>query len=355
MKTVFYPSWGNLEIRDMPKPSLSRGEVLVRVSSCGICGSELETFRTASERRTPPLIMGHEFCGYIEATRAKESKWAKGQPVIAHALVHCGNCKFCLRGDTNLCMQRQVFGMHRPGAFAEYVAVPESVLISWPEELSSTVAVLAEPLANGINALRQAHASTHCKVAIIGAGPIGLMCTFAAKSLYEASVIVTDLIPERLNVAKILGADLTILGPDQNLLSDQFWSAQRPGIVLDAVGSVATKELALDLVEPGGYVVWVGLHEDRINVSSYDVTLNQKCVTGSYSGSLGDLHLAVSTLSRHGLNTSWVTEYSLDQGALAFSNLLIPTGGFIKGVLTIGASSTLIGTDVWDTDIAKII
>lgn len=85
---------------------------------------------------------------------------------------------------------------------------------------------------------------------------------------------------------------------------DRYWSVQRPEVVLDAVGSTATKQLALDLVEPGGCVVWVGLHEDKMDFSSYSITLGQKCVAGSYSGSLNDLHLAASTLSHHFLDTS---------------------------------------------------
>lgn len=299
--------------------------------------------------------MGHEFCGYVEDTYGPESKWAKGQQVIAHALIHCGSCKFCLRGDTNLCVQRQVFGMHRPGAFAEYVAVPERVLIPWPEALSATEAIFPEPLANGINALRQARASKGSRVAVIGAGPIGLMCVFAAKSLYQSSVIVTDRIPERLNAARALGADLTVLNPDQDLDSeaDRYWSAQRPEVVLDAVGSAATKRLALDLVEPGGCVVWVGLHENKIDFDSYSITLNQKYVAGSYSGSLNDLLLAASTLSLHSLDTTWVTQYPLDQGPLAFSDLLTPAGNSIKGVLTVNTASVSESADI-RAGVAKI-
>src|ERR1700722_7912896 len=113
MKALYYPEWGKLEVRKLPKPSLADGEVLVRVSNCGICGSELETFKTRNERRTPPLIMGHEFCGFIEEIRGIRGSWAKWSQVIVHPLVHCGECAPCRRGDTNLCINRQLFGMHR--------------------------------------------------------------------------------------------------------------------------------------------------------------------------------------------------------------------------------------------------
>jgi Alcohol dehydrogenase GroES-like domain len=144
MKALFYPAWNKLEVRDVPRPSPIDGEVLIRVSNCGICGSELETFRDASKRRMPPLIMGHEFCGQVEEVRGAKAGGLKGRRVIAHALVHCGECSACVRGDTNLCIRRQVLGMHRPGAFAEYVTAPERVLIPWPDGLPAATAVFAK-------------------------------------------------------------------------------------------------------------------------------------------------------------------------------------------------------------------
>ena len=189
MKTLYYSTWGKLSAR----PSLavnSRGRVPLRVFACGICGSELETFKNASTRRTPPLILGHEFCGQVEEVYGEDPGGLRGRRMIPHAVVHCGQCPACLRGDTNLCYRGEIFGMHRPGAFAEYVAVPERVLIPWPENLSPDAAIFTEPLANGINALRQGGTTRRSKVAAIRAGPIGLMCLFAAKTLHQSSVAI---------------------------------------------------------------------------------------------------------------------------------------------------------------------
>lgn len=335
MKALYYPSWGNLEIRDVPIPTLLDGEVLVRVSSCGICGSELETFRTASRRRTPPLIMGHEFCGQVEEAHGVRADELKGRRVIAHALVHCGECSACLRGDTNLCLGRQILGMDRPGAFAEYVAVPERVLIPWPEALPAATAVFTEPLANGINAMRQGPNARRSRVAIIGAGPIGLMCLFAAKHLYKSSVVISDRIPERLDAARMLGADLTVQALHQNLATEtlKYWAGERAEFVIDAVGSSESKLLSLDLVERGGMVVWVGLHEDRIELNSYALTLGQKCVAGIYSGSMDDLRQSAQLLAATNFETSWATKYPLEEGAAGFRDMLQGDGNKIKAIL----------------------
>jgi threonine dehydrogenase-like Zn-dependent dehydrogenase len=331
MKALFYPAWGKLEIRDVPMPSPAEGEVLVRVAGVGVCGSELETFREASKRRTPPLIMGHEFCGEV----IDGANGLKGHRVISHALVHCGKCSACLRNDTNLCVRRQVFGMHRPGAFAEYVAVPQRVLIPWPDRLPAVAAVFAEPLANGINAMRQGPTARKSRVVVIGAGPIGLMCLFAAKRKYRSSVVISDRIPERLEAARKLGADLTVNALNNNLETEarNFWSGERAEYVIDAVGSSETKLLSLDLVEPGGMVVWVGLHEDNIQINSYALTLGQKSVSGSYSGSIDDLRQAAQILAAGDMATDWVTQYPLDDGETGFRDMLQGKGSKIKAIL----------------------
>ncbi len=335
MKALFYPAWRQLEVRDVPMPSPVDGEVLVRVANCGVCGSELETFRDANERRTPPLIMGHEFCGRVEESHGNGANGWKGRRVIAHALVHCGECSACLRGDTNLCVRRQVFGMHRPGAFAEYVAVPERVLIPWPEGLPATTAVFAEPLANGINAMRQGPMARKSRVVVIGAGPIGLMCLFAAKRVHQSSVVISDRIPERLETARTLGADLTVDALQQDLADEtrKYWGGEQAEFVVDAVGSAQTKLLSLDLVEPGGMVVWVGLHEDLIELNSFALTLGQKCIAGSYSGSVDDLRHAAQILATGGLETNWATRYPLEQGEVGFRDMLQGKGNKIKAIL----------------------
>jgi threonine dehydrogenase-like Zn-dependent dehydrogenase len=335
MKALYYPDWERLEITDLPQPVLCDGEVLVRVSDCGICGSELDTFRSRSHRRTPPLIMGHEFAGFVEYAKNTEKRWPEGCRVLSHALVHCGTCAACSRGDTNLCKRRQVFGMQRPGAFAEYVAVPERVLIPLPENVALNTAVFAEPLANGINAMRQGANARRSRVIVIGAGPIGLMCLIAAKRLYRSTVVMADRIPERLEAARALGADLTVNVLDRSLEDEvrTYWSDEGAEFVVDAVGSYDTKRQTIDLSEPGGAVVWVGLQLDLVQLSSYAITLGQKTVSGTYSGSMQDLHQAVQLLSSEPVDVSWAKRYPIDDGKTAFMDMLQSSGGNIKAIL----------------------
>jgi len=279
--------------------------------------------------------MGHEFCGWVEEALNTRAHWTRGQAVIAHALVHCDRCPACMRGDTNLCEHRQVFGMQRPGAFAEFVAVPERVLLPWPESLSGLTAVFAEPLANGVNAMRQGLSGRKSRVVVIGAGPIGLMCVFAARQIYGSEVIVADRIPERVRTARRLDATLAINVLEESLADAvrKQWGGHGAEYVVDAVGSSETKDLSINLAEPGGTIVWVGLHEDRIDLHSYGLTLHQKSVVGTYSGSMADLESAVRLLLAGKLDTSWATQFPFDEGGAAFQTMLRPEQGSIKAIL----------------------
>jgi threonine dehydrogenase-like Zn-dependent dehydrogenase len=333
MRALFYPAWQTLEVKELPMPIPAEGEALLRVTNCGICGSELETFRALSARRTPPLVMGHEFCGQIESVGdSMPTQWLKKR-VIAHSVIHCGACPACERGDTNLCSERRLFGMHRPGGFAEFVTVPERVLIPWPEGLPGESAVFTEPLANGINAVRLFRRGG--RVLVIGAGPVGLMCVLAASRLHGAEPIVVDLVPERLAAARAMGARHTVDANKGELRDDTFWRSQggKADYVIDAVGSARTKSLSLEVAAPGGTVVWVGLQNDQVQIDSYPLILNQISLVGSYAGTMADLREAAKLLASSQIDLSWATIYPLAQGDLGFQEMLAGHSKNIKGIL----------------------
>jgi threonine dehydrogenase-like Zn-dependent dehydrogenase len=336
MKAIVYSDWETLTIKEIQKPIPKADEVLVRVAACGICGSELDALRTRNPRRPPPLVLGHEFCGYVEAVGANVSEWAAGQSVISHGIAHCGECRYCLRGDTNLCASRQVFGMHRAGAFAEFVTVPSQSLFSWPAGLTPEDATFAEPLANGINVLHLDPLQKKERVLVIGAGPIGLMCVAAAKLLCNSSIAVSDLIPERLRVAKAFGAGY-VANPNEKNLSDglaEYWNGLAPDYVIDAVGSASTKRSSLEMVEPGGTVVWTGLHDNAITLDSYAITLKQKRVLGSYSGNMRDVQQSIDLLASGAIDVrSWTKVFPLEKGVTAFERMLAAEGDDMKAVV----------------------
>lgn len=336
MRALYYPEYERLDVRTVEKPLAAPGEVIVRVAACGICGSELETFKNRSPRRTPPLIMGHEFCGIIDDAGAGVEGWKKADKIVSNSLVPCTSCVRCKRGDTHLCADRQIFGMHRPGAFAEYVAVPAHCLLSWPDQVEAQDACLAEPLANGVHIVNMTRAMDPGHVVVLGAGPIGLMVLQAYKSLSNATVWVGELNPDRLEAAGQCGADRVVNVADHDIVELVRESTEGEGadIVVDAVGSSVTNKSGLALTRPGGSLVVVGLHEDSCSLPSYQITLPEKRVLGSYAATMDELATALDLFAAGKIHTSsWVDTYNLDDGVHAFNRMLSANGTDIKAVL----------------------
>lgn len=336
MRVLHYPAFDRLEIRDLDVAPLAPDEVRLRVAACGICGSELESFRNHSPRRQPPLVMGHEFCGTVVEAGADVLEWREGDRVVSHSIIHCGRCARCERGETHLCPRRHVFGMQRPGAFAEFVNVPVRCLIPWPEGLPAEAAALAEPLANGVHV---AHLTRRLPVEtalVIGAGPIGLFCQQALQVLRGARVIVADLSPERLALAKRLGAVQTIDPRNEDVAKVVAAATRGEGadVTVDAVGAAVTKRTSLDALRAGGMSVWIGLHENEMTLDSYAITLPEKLVSGSYAATMDELRLAVDLMATGRVDAlSWVQRIALEDGVDAFHRMLVAKGTDIKAVL----------------------
>ena len=336
MRTLLYPEFDRLEIADRPRPEPTSGEVLLRVAACGICGSELEAFKSRSPRRIPPLVLGHEFCGVVDEVGPGVNSLARGQQVVSHSLFGCGACVRCKRGDSHLCGTRQLFGMTRQGGFAEYVTVPEKCVVAWPDQLTGSVASLAEPLANGVHVVGLSRSVNPAVVAIIGAGPIGLMCQQAFRSMTSADVLVADLAPKRLEAAKRLGATEVINPPAEDFVSRVLALTGGDGadVVVDAVGSGTSKQQSLRATRAGGISVWIGLHENTITLDSFDITLPERRIQGSYAATLEELKVAVDLLAGGRVDgTSWVKTFPLHEGVEAFGRMLAAKDDDIKAVL----------------------
>lgn len=336
MRTLYYPAFEQMENRDVDDVAPQADEVKIKVAACGICGSELESYKNKSPRRPPPLVMGHEFCGTIAATGADVSDWQVGAKIVSNSLVPCGKCVRCDRGDTHLCEHRQIFGMHRPGAFAEYVNVPARCLIPWPDNVPAEAAALAEPMANGVHVVRVSKHLPAEVVLVIGAGPIGLFCQQAMQVLRGSKVYVADLSPERLAVAKKLGA-VRVINPreeDVAKVMKEETGGEGADLSVDAVGAGITKRTSIDAIRPGGGSVWIGLHENEMTFDSYGLTLPEKQVIGSYAASIEELQHALDLMSEGKIDAqSWIQRFSLEDGVEAFQRMLAAKGNDIKAVV----------------------
>jgi L-iditol 2-dehydrogenase len=280
MKALVLSAYNHLELTDVPSPVAGPNEVLVRVEACGICGSDVHGYDGSSGRRIPPIVMGHEAAGVVASVGGTVRGFAPGDRVTFDSTVYCGVCDYCLRGEVNLCDNRQVVGVscgdyRREGAFAEYVRVPKHIVYKLPEGLSFAEAAMLEAVSVALHAVRVSALRGGERALVVGAGMIGLLTLQAAKAAGCSQVIIADVDATRLDLARKVGADIVVHASGAELLSQVLARTDGKGVdvAFEAVGRNETVAVAIDAVRKGGTVTLIG------NITA-EVTLPlQKVVT----------------------------------------------------------------------------
>jgi 2-desacetyl-2-hydroxyethyl bacteriochlorophyllide A dehydrogenase len=279
MRAIVWHGPHELTVEEQPDPSdPGPGELILRPEAVGICGSEVEGYAGHMKNRVPPLVMGHEFAGTVVAA-GKGAGELDGARVAVNPLSGCGACRLCRAGDTNLCPDRVLVGVHVPGAFADYVKVRAADARVLPDDVSMRVGALMEPLANGVHAVRLAPAGVE-RVVVIGAGTIGLVTLQAALLHGFDEVQVVE--PQELRRARALTLGASAAEPEPGAAD----------LVLDAVGAAATRRLGLTLLRPGGTMVCIGLAEDDTTLGFHDIVRSQHRIQGSYAYTMPDFEQA---------------------------------------------------------------
>lgn len=290
MNALLLTEYKHLELTDLPVPELAASDVLIQVAACGICGSDVHGFDGASGRRLPPIVMGHEAAGIIAAVGEDVEGYAVGDRVTFDSTVYCGACEFCLRGEVNLCDNRQVVGVSCPefkraGAFAEYVAVPARILYRLPDALAFAEAAMLEAVSVALHGVRVAELKGGETALVIGAGMIGLLLLQAAKVAGCAKVLVADIDATRLALATQLGADRVFLASDADLVKTILQETDGRGVdvAFEAVGRSETVSAAIDCVRKGGTVSLVGNIAREVALPLQKVVTRQIRLQGSCS------------------------------------------------------------------------
>ena len=299
MKGIVWNGPEQMSVEEMPEPVAEPGTVVIHTGAAGICGSEVEGYLGRMGNRTPPLVMGHEFAGTVASVGDGVDEDWKGRRVTVNPLLSCGGCRLCRAGLKNLCENRTMIGIHHPGGFAEYVQVPESAMSEIPDELDISAAALAEPLANGVHAVRL---GTNCLLAeravVVGGGTIGTMVLQSALLSGIPDVSVVELHEGRREQAKKLGAhEVYGSGEEARESVREKTAGLGADLMLDAVGAEGTRQLAVELVKPGGMAVLVGLHEDETTLGFHDVVRRQITLQGSYAYTPEDFEQALAWIS----------------------------------------------------------
>jgi threonine dehydrogenase-like Zn-dependent dehydrogenase len=320
-----------MELQQVPDPTAGPGEALVRVHASAICGSDLHGFRESSPRRIPPLVMGHEVSGVVDAVGEGADGSLVGRRVIVEPVVSCGACARCSGGQPNLCPRRKLMGMDFPGGFAEACVLPADHLVPVPEELPADVACLAEPLANALHTVRRAVRSGD-GVRVIGAGAIGLFAVRAAVLAGAERVLIADPLEQRLALAEEQGAR-RLPTQDQAAAVRDATGGEGVDVVLDAAGFPPTWALALDCVRFGGRIEAIGLGKPEGPISYHAIVSKGVTITGSYACVGADFETALELLASGAVGVaSWITRMPLADGQAAFE-ALVDRAELVKVVL----------------------
>jgi len=319
MKALVYTKPKEMQLLDRPMPEAAPGEVVLRIEAVGICGSDMHAWHGHDPRRKPGLVLGHEFVGAIETSMADGIE--PGTRFTGNPLIACGRCEYCVQGRNNLCANRTMVGMTRPGAYAEFMSLPASSLIAIPQAMPATAAALTEPAATAWHAvnlsLRSLARPLHeCRVLVIGGGAIGMLGALLLRHLGVAELAVSELNALRRAALERHAGCATIdpaAGPPPAAAFDY---------VVDAVGAAITRNHALAAVKPGGVVMHVGLQDWASEIDMRRLTLDEITLLGTYTYTTADLRATVDGLHR-GIfgDLTWVEERPLAAGPDAFVDL----------------------------------
>ncbi|HRJ42272.1 MAG: alcohol dehydrogenase catalytic domain-containing protein [Caldilineaceae bacterium] len=338
MKSLVWEAPRSMILRETPMPAVAPDEVLIRVAYGGICGSELSGYLGHNALRVPPLVMGHEFSGEITEMGA-EAEGAnpalkRGAWVTVNPLYCTADSVWQRRGLDHLCPSRRLVGAHRPGAYAEYVAVPAKTVSRLPAGMSLRTGSLTEPTACGLRIGELAGDVAGQVCLIIGAGPIGLLALQSLRLKGAQQVFIADLDGERLAMGAALGG--IPLAPRQTDVVQAVKAATGDGAALavDAVGSAVTRRQCVAAVQPTGTVILSGLHEEVSEMPAADIIRREIVVKGSFAYSPANFAQALGVLARGEMGLDpWIVEAPLGDGGAWFDRLIDAPGNVSKVLL----------------------
>ena len=294
MRAVQFQSGGVIAVVDLPTPEPKEGEVLVRVRAAGVCRTELHLLHDVKTGRREPLVPGHEIAGTVQKAGSGVGRVRVGESVVVHFELPCGRCRSCIRKKTNLCTEGRALGFSANGGYAEFVVVPEDVVLAAPRTLEvEQAATLACSGATAYHTVvTLGGADERDVVAVIGAGGVGLSAVQVAKAR-GANVVAVDPREAARTAAKEVGAD-EVASPEDALGAILAATRDRGAdVVVDLVSTTETMQLGVAALAPGGRLVEVALGEEGIGVSPSLLIDKEISLIGANSSTMADFARAV--------------------------------------------------------------
>lgn len=283
MKALLVQQPNQLEIVERPKPTIETAtDVLIKVKAGGICGSDVHIYHGTSSVATYPRVIGHEIAGIVEAIGTEVLGFEIGDHVVMDPVMNCGTCYQCRIGRGNVCSKLQVRSVHIDGGYQEWIVLPAKSLYTIPKHFSWEEAVMIEPFTVAKQVCSRAEISSHDRVFIMGAGPLGLSVLKMAK-LYGATCYVSDIMENKLDFAKQYGADAIINAAQIDVKATIMELTQGDGatVVIDAACTSKSLVQALECVCAAGRVIALGFGNQPTGISQLSITAREIDIRGS--------------------------------------------------------------------------
>ncbi len=322
MKALYKPAAGpGFELADRPEPTTGAGEVAIRVLRTGICGTDLHIEQWdawAAGAVDAPLVPGHEFCGEVVEVGPGVRDVAVGDLVSGEGHVVCGTCRNCRAGRRHLCIRTSSVGVNRDGAFAEYVVLPETNVWVHRTPVDPDLGAIFDPYGNAVHTALSFPLVGE-DVLITGAGPIGLIAAQVCRHVGARFVVITDVSPYRLDLAKQMGVDLAL-----DVSRDSVADAQRQlgmvegfDVALEMSGHPSALPDVVANLNHGGRVAMLGLPAQPIEVDWGRVVTHMITIKGIYGREMFETWYAMSAMLRSGLDVSGVITHRYPAGEWA--------------------------------------
>ncbi|WP_180542376.1 L-threonine 3-dehydrogenase [Nevskia soli] len=326
-----------LRLEDVAIPEIGINDCLIRVEKTGICGTDLhiEGWDAWAQRTIPvPMVVGHEFVGHIVEVGSNVTDFFPGDVVSGEGHVVCGHCRNCLAGRRHLCPHTKGVGVNRPGAFAEYISLPMTNLWHHREGVDREVAAIFDPFGNAVHTALSFPVLGE-DVLITGAGPIGIMAAGVAKHAGARFVVITDVNPYRLDLAKKMGADvaLNVATGDLHELQRELGMTEGFDVGLEMSGNPAALRSMLDNMAHGGKIAMLGIPSEPIAIDWNTVVFSSLTIKGVYGREMYETWYKMTVMLQSGLDICPVITHRLHYTEFAKGFEVMRSGNSGKVIL----------------------
>jgi 2-desacetyl-2-hydroxyethyl bacteriochlorophyllide A dehydrogenase len=335
MLAARYLGPNQIEAREVTLPSIELGEALVQVEACGFCGSDINIIAGTHPRAQAPLTIGHELSGRIVDIAGESQSLSVGDRVTTYPLISCGRCYACTHGNPHVCRQLRLFGFDVDGGMAEFVKLPTDSLLKLPDDMPAHIGALIEPLAVAVHGVERVSLTDVKVAAVLGAGPIGILTALVAKARGIPHVLISDVLPSRLELAESVG--LTPVAAGAPLRERVYALSDHNGadLIYECAGHPSSAKEMTMLVRSRGTIVNLGVFKKPVEVDMQAVNFKEVEIIGSRVYERKDFQAAIDIAMSLPLDSIISREFSLHHVSDAFQ--LFRAGDVCKVMILPGA------------------